>query len=283
VNLSTITSIQPMPFDTRWFLPCAAILTALCCYAPIMSGSEVLDLERKQQSEILERIIVGATSCAFPLILDVVMNFDLPKEFVLSRWLFLGSLVVPNILMLASGNGNTLEVKYILCSNYSRQILVVGGLFNCLTGKTRVMEISRHIIYLSACVVMILGSNLHFMAESHHRLLTLFILIFGSISFVGAVCYAMAYLWYLCHQQTPFTSIEKYSGVLACLLFMNHVVRIFFQFPLAEYSLGNMKHKAIVDGVSAVLGFILPSRIAIENAALSNVSFFVFLLVLASF
>jgi hypothetical protein len=264
---------QAVNYDTKLIIPYLALITAFCCYIPIILGYELVDLDRKQQSEMFERAIVGATSCAFPLVLDVIMNFDLPKQFVISRWLFLSSLVIPNVLMLSTGRGNTLEIKFILCSNFCRQILVVGGLLNCLHCQQRSLEICRNIFYTSACITMILGSNFHFVSENSRRPLLVLIFCFGTVSFLGISFFALAYLWQLFHRSSPFTTIERYCGVLACLLFLNHFVRIFFQFPLVEYSTSNASHKSIVDTVSAVLGFILPSRIAIENAALSNVLF----------
>jgi hypothetical protein len=260
-----------MNYDTKLIIPFLSILTALCCYIPIILGYELVYLDHQQKSEMFERVIVGAISCAFPLVLDVIMNFDLPKQFVISRWLFLASLIIPNIFMLSTGHGNTLDVKIILCSNFCRQILVIGGLLNCLHCQQRALEICRNLFYTSACITMIIASNYHFVGEEYHPTLLVLILCFGSVSFIGVSAFALAYLWQLLHQPSPFTSIERYCGVLACLLFVNHFVRIFFQFPLVEYSTSNASHKSIVDTASAVFGFILPSRIAIENAALSNV------------
>lgn len=261
-----------MLYDIRWCIPYAALITTLCCYIPIMNDYELIDLHKKQQNETFERIVVGSLSCAFPLVLDVIMNFDLPTEFVISRWLFLSSLILPNILMLASGHGNTLEIKYIVCSNYSREILVIGGLLNCLHTKVPSLEISRTFFFMSACITMILGSNYHFVKESHQSTLLIFVLIFRAISFIGISLYTFCFLYYLYKQNSTLSSTEKYCGVLACLLLCNHIVRIFFQLPLLEYTAQHSNQKSLIDTISAVLGFILPSRIAIENAALSKVS-----------
>ena len=258
-------------FNTRYIIPFLAILTALFCYMPMILNHQLIDLHDHEKSELFERIIVGATSCAFPLVLDVIMNFDLPKQFVISRWLFLASLVIPNVLMLATAHGNTFHVKFILCSNFCRQILVLGGLLNCLHCKQRILEICRNLFYTSACITMIIASNYHFYDEERHPTLYVLIFCFGSISYIGVSLFALAYLWQLFHQPSPFTSIERYCGVLALLLFVYHLVRICFLFPLMEYSTASSSHKLIVDATSAVFAFILPSRIAIENAALSNV------------
>lgn len=253
-------------------IPFISIITSIFCYLPIILKYNLNNLSNHENNEIFVRIILGSFSSSFPLLLDVIMNFDLPKEFVTSRGLFLCSLFIPNLIILTNSHGNDVDVDLVICSNYSRQILVIGGLINCLSSKNKYLEMIKNAFFLSACSVMIIASNYFFSSKKEQHNSFICILIFGAISFLGAISYSIVYIWQIYNTKRPLTSVEKYSGVLAFLLLMNHLIRIVFQFPMAHFSIANASEKAFIDSFSAILGFILPSRIAIEEAAISKVT-----------
>jgi hypothetical protein len=252
-----------------------AICCAFLCYVPLLFDWKLLDPFDFNPTAIplYHHSIIASIALAFPLSIDVIFNHDLPWRVILSRWILLSSLILPNILILSAMEGHSgRNDNVIICNTRARQILCGGGL---LTMYDRKIPYQRKFRLAIAIVGAIANVSLAFYPFLHTRLLTILCGLGSLLMVVGCLLSSVIDI-YSSLKQPPKTFIGKYCLLQSILLGCNVAVKVLFLIIVGRRygMLASSRSLTIFlysDSITAVLAFMVPNRMAIEEASVAKV------------
>jgi hypothetical protein len=258
-----------------------AIGGALLCYFPLLFDWKLLDPLDYNPSVVpfFHHSIIASIALAFPLSIDVIFNHDLPWRVILSRWILLSSLVFPNILIVygIESHPERNDVM-IICNTRARQILCGGGL---LTLYDRNIPYQRKFRLMIALAGALANVSLTFYPFFHTMILKV-ICALGSLFMVIGCLLSSTIDVHSFIKHPPKSFIGKYCFLQSFLLGCNVFVKVFYLIIVGRrYVMLASTHSLAVflytDSITAVLAFMVPNRMAIEEASVAKVLIITFL------
>jgi hypothetical protein len=254
------------------------IFGAILCYLPLLFDWKFLDPFNFNPSAVrlFHHSIIASIALAFPLSIDVIFNRDLPWKLILSRWILLSSLIVPNLMIVSAFESHSARNDIIIiCNTRARQILCCGGL---LTMYDRNIPYQRKL----RLVIVIVGAFANVSLTFYPFFQTLlFKILFGlgSIIMTAGSLISSTVDIYSFLKKPPKTFIGKYCFLQSILLGCNVSVKVlYFCFVGRRYELLSSSNSLVLflytDSITAVLAFMVPNRMAIEEASVAKVSLF---------
>lgn len=259
------------------------ILCGICiCYLPIF-----LNWRIKEQyifdfdEDVHTNSLIASIAVAFPLMVDVIFNRDLPWKVILSRWMLLSSLIIPNLCDYLAIQSSSPEFAsaLIVCNKRARQMLCNGGL---VTIYDRTVPYQRRVRVFFVCVGILANMCQCFVPFLHHSEATQSLQIIETICRVGGVIGMLFFCSYYCYcvlqRKETLTFLAKYCLVESVLLVVNIFAKGIYRSTLplsgSNYSYQSYVGLIWIDTVTAVLAFVIPNRMAIEEASKVRVRLF---------
>jgi hypothetical protein len=250
------------------------------CYLPIILHWDIRErfVTNFDRCDFSSSLLISAVSVSFPLSIDVIFNRDLPWKLILSRWMLLLSLIVPNLCLylVIHRSSNTLASALLITSTRARQMLCNGGLLTIYDQSVPYQKKFRVGFVFIGILGNICQCLIPFLRDPFtERALTITSSI-TSICGTSAVFFSCFY--YVCvvtRRDEPLSFIGKYCLVNSGLLVLNLVVKGIYRLSTPQ---NDFAHELgvdfiAIDSITAVLAFVVPNRMAIEEASQARVSF----------
>ena len=239
-------------------------------------------------------ILYSCISCTLPLLLDGFISLHLPYNIIISRLLLYLSILIPNLIIIlfnliyndnnnnnnnqnnnSDNDNHNMLIKITLCSIFSRQILSIGDMLSVFNNN--ILYFNRiKLISVIIGVIVYSTAPLYYFLPDYQNLIMLIYIIGGRISLTGIIFMCSYYIWKVIHLPV-ISSLEKYCAIIAATIIFGMIVRgiitISFNIAGPKLSFTVLIFKTLIDTVSSIFAFILPSRIAIEDAAITKVYF----------
>lgn len=261
-----------------WILFGIIIMSSFACYFPAIFHLEIQASLNSFELHEIHHTLLASIAVVFPLAIDVIFNRDLHGRMMMSRWLLLVAFLIPNSLIYISLLTKFLLIDtLVICGTKARQILVCGALLAIYNDQRQYQQIIRRFLSVftsmnALCTLFAMFSNSH-----NSRFFGIVGVISGLLFVIGTFALCGNCFDILRKRQTPFTFFEKYSLINSSLLVFVLVARlagyIYFKSSLStSYSQKGLLYLLIIETVAGVLSFVLPTRMAIEEASYARVS-----------
>jgi hypothetical protein len=248
------------------------------CYLPIILNWEVRErfITTFDICDLFGSLLIAALAVALPLSIDVIFNRDLPWKIILSRWMLLSSLIIPNLCayLIIQRTSNTFASAFLISNRRAKQMLSNGGL---LTIYDQSVPYQRN-FRVGLVFIGIISNMCQCLIPYFHDPLTLQALsILGAITSVsgtlGFLFSCLYYIYAVTRTKEPLSFIEKYCLVNSVLLAINILVKGIYRLSAShgEYSQQAAVVWILIDSLTAVLAFVVPNRMAIEDASQARV------------
>jgi hypothetical protein len=249
------------------------------CYLPIILNWEIRDrfITAFDLCSTASSLLIAALAVAFPLSVDVIFNRDLPWRVILSRWLLLSSLIIPNLCayLVTQQSSSTFASAFMISNRRARQMLSNGGLLTIYDQSVPYQRRFRVCLVFVGIVANLCQCLVPFLRDP---LTVRALVIIGAITSISGTIGFLFSCFYYIHYVTrtrkePLSFVGKYTLVNSILLAINILMKGIYRVSAShgEYS----DHAAVVwisiDSVTAVLAFVVPNRMAIEEAAQARV------------
>lgn len=260
-------------------LSCIILIGSILCYLPIILE---YDLQSHYLFDYQQPLYVHSTiasvAVAFPLSIDVIFNRDLPWRMILSRWILLSSVIVPNLLIFLSLECQTTIRAHsiIICSSRVRQILCNGGLLTIYDRTVPYQRKFRIGILLLGVISNICQTFIPFIGLTSFLQITQGLCGFGLI--IGIFYSCSLYFYFTMYQKEHLSFLEKYCLLQSLMLIVNLGSKVVYVGMNVTkntelYSIQVTTFFLFCDTFTAVIAFVAPTRMAIEEASIARVSF----------
>merc|ERR1719498_616992 len=92
-------------------------------------------LRRSVVSDVFMKACLATLAASIPMVLDALLDINLPKKVSLPRWLLLSSQVIPNLILYVNSYQYTLDPILLFNSSFhAREVLFIGALLSYYVG-----------------------------------------------------------------------------------------------------------------------------------------------------
>jgi hypothetical protein len=252
---------------------------AFFCYLPIILNWEISDqyiYHFNQCEPVSNSLLIAAIAVSFPLSIDVIFNNDLSWKLIISRWMLLSSLIFPNLCLYISiqRSSNILTSSFLIANTRARQMLCNGGLLTIYDQSVPYQKKFRVGFVFLGILGNIFQCLIPFLKDhSINKILLITQSITSILGTTGFVFSCFYYLYIVTTRSEPLTFIGKYCLVNSGLLLVNLTVKGIYRLstPENDYDRELAMVFIVVDTITAGLAFVLPNKMAIEEASQARV------------
>lgn len=251
-----------------------SIVASILCFIPLMiSSADVKEdydiLRRSVVSDVYMKACLATLAASIPMVLDALLDINLPKKVSLPRWLLLSSLVLPNLILYV--NSHQRELDPILLFNsavHAREIMFMGGLLSYYVGDHHTPR--KAAIIVTIMVVFCITNIEHtiYVWRQHAIAIRISAMIFSSAALVSImiICAYRVRSWTLHNAEA-----EPYSVVYVTSLAVDLVAKwiVFLAMGAKQWDTRQGTYFAIltlIDCAVAVVASTLPGRMARDEA-----------------
>lgn len=260
------------------------IISAILCYLPLILHLELQsNYTFDYHSPLFVHSTIASLAVAFPLSIDVIFNRDLPFNMICSRWILLSSVIFPNLIIyFALDCFPSLKLyvhTIVICNTRVRQIMCNGGLLTIYDSSVPYQQKFR----LGALVFGVI-SNFCQTLIPFYGFIPILRLVQGICSIgtlLGLTFSCVLYFYHMSLRKGNLTFLEKYCMLQSFMIVANLTskficVMLFYPEDRIFYSVATTTFFLFSDMITAVIAFMAPTRMAIEEASIAKVNYFIF-------
>jgi hypothetical protein len=257
-------------FDRIEFFVVLILLSALACFFPLIFGADGKTMQDPEDIPGHARALqatAAAIAISIPLLLESLMDINLPHEITISRWMHITGLIIPNSVVMFLQNN---PVAYT-CSGLARASILIGSLMLHMFNDPKLFTRSRKLRYLAIFLSLqicfqyrlyrICYPNYDFFKQIN-------VVLIAAIGLTSLVIFILTVIRFV-FVDGAYEGGEKYcvfysiGGVVAVVVYATYAVIITSEGKERQYTAGdNLVATLMVESALSTFASLIPTRIA---------------------
>jgi hypothetical protein len=245
------------------------LLSAIACYFPVLFGATGKSMQNPADisgHDLALQATAATIAISIPLLLESLMDINLPREITISRWMHITGLIIPNCLVMFQQD----PIVYV-SSGLARASILVGSLMLHMFNDPKLFTRARKLRYLSIFFALqicfqyrlyrICYPNLEFLNQISP-------IIIGAIGLTTLVIFIFTVMRFVTVDHA-YDGGEKYcvyysvGGVFAVIVYATYTVIMTIKGNYGVYLAGeNLVATLVVESAFSTIASLIPSRIA---------------------